>query len=223
MLYPCWSRGAGGNSCSACHAVLCPVYFWSSLSVSVCSSLVVRRPPQQERALINMKRQAKRLPKNVKVPVGANGSSLALALRIKGTSAVPLEVKKVLNSLRLSKINQAVFVHLDKQVCGKSGDRCNRSLAPVDCFTHHPCRVVNCVCPELRAADARLPFRNFWVRRVRFPNVIGRTTLVVSHTPVDNRCRRIGSLQNAGREDGAGADFQAWLWAREEAACTTDG
>lgn len=66
-----------------------------------------------ERASIALKRQAKRLPKVIKAPTGPDGSTLAVAIRIKGGSGVPPEVKKILASLRLNKIFHGVFLNLD--------------------------------------------------------------------------------------------------------------
>ncbi len=70
-----------------------------------------------------MRHQAKRLPKVPKVPAGPGGSNLAVALRIKGGSGCPPEVKKILASLRLNKIFHGVFLHLDAKVgvCAEGG------------------------------------------------------------------------------------------------------
>ena len=104
---------------------------------------------QKERALINMKHQAKKMARTVVPPVSATGSTLALVIRIKGTRAgmtassssscvamlwlswgwfplnrmpwrrrfaVPPPIKKILQSFRLTHVNNAVFVHLDAKV-----------------------------------------------------------------------------------------------------------
>jgi ribosomal protein L30/L7E len=95
------------------------------LCVCVCVCAVPRRVwwdralvcgLQEERAAINMKRQAKRLPRVITPPEGPDGSKLAVAIRIKGEAAVPPKIKRILKSFRLNKMNHAVFVNLDAKV-----------------------------------------------------------------------------------------------------------
>ncbi len=115
-------RGLGAGGLNLTAGLETPAERWCVVR-AVRSTRMVPLPTthQAERASIALKRQAKRLPKVIKAPTGPDGSTLAVAIRIKGGSGVPPEVKKILASLRLNKIFHGVFLNLDSWVRSVGG------------------------------------------------------------------------------------------------------